>query len=389
MTDHHPRRRAHPIALRLTAGLLACLLPGVLLSQGRDADPAAPTPEWPPFVDCAQATVAPQPEDLRVAAVGDLVFSERPELNRDAFRSVMPLLLQADFAFGNLEGAITEHTEATKRYVPGRSYAFRFPLETADLLRQANIGAVSIANNHSNDFGPRGFADTRRQLERVGIAATGEPGSFLVRELRGVRVALVAFGHSTRFNNILDLPEAARVVARARAAADTVIVTHQGGAEGDAAVFLTGAPEIFLGEQRGDVRAFARTVIEAGASLVVGHGPHVLRAAECVGSAAVLHSIGNFVSVGGLSVASLANVSAMLEALFDAGGALRGVRLIPVTFRQERLPLIDPTGRALHLVNALGERAAVLPDFRPMRFPGYESGREAYRQWATTIPVLR
>lgn len=393
MTDDTPRPRPRRTARSRAKGrwlvLAWCLLPTALLSQGREAEPTAPTAEWPPFVDCAQAGVAPQPDDIRVVAMGDLVFSERPELNRDAFRSVMPWLQQADFAFGNLEGAITEHTEATKRYVPGRSYAFRFPLETAELLRQANIAALSIANNHSNDFGARGFSDTRRQLQRVGIETTGEPGSFVVREIRGVRVALVAFGHYSRFNNILDIPEAARLVARAKAAADAVIVTHQGGAEGDAAAFLADGPETFLGEQRGDLRAFARAVVEAGASLVVGHGPHVLRAAECIGSAPVLHSIGNFVSVGGLSVSSMANVSVLLEAILEPGGALRGVRLIPVMFRQERLPVLDPAGRAVHLVNALGERAAGLAEFRALRFEGFEAGREAYRQWAATIPALR
>jgi hypothetical protein len=202
-------------------------------------------------------------------------------------------------------------------------------------------------------------------------------------------VALVAFGHYARFNSILDLDGAARLVARVRAEADVVIVTHQGGAEGDAAVLLPAGPETFLNESRGDVRAFARAVIGAGASLVVGHGPHVLRAAECIDGRPVLHSIGNFVSVGGLSVRSLANVSALLEAVFDPAGAVRGVRLVPVTFGPERLPVRDPSGRALHLVNALGVRASGLPEFRAMRFPGYEDGREAYRQWVATIPVLR
>ena len=378
------------LRLRLAAGLLASLLPVFSLAQQPASfEPAAALGALPPFVDCNQATVDPEPWDLRVAAMGDLVFSERAELNRDAFRSVLPLLQEADFVFGNLEGAITEQTEPAKRYVPGRSYAFRFPPETAELLRDAQVAAVSIANNHSNDYGPRGYADTLRHLQRVGVEATGEPGSFLTREIRGVRLALVAFGHYARFNNILDLDSAARLVARARAEADVVIVTHQGGAEGDAAALLPAGAETFLNEQRGDVRAFARAVVGAGASLVVGHGPHVLRAAECIDGRPVLHSIGNFVSVGGLSVRSLANVSVLLEALFDPAGAVRGVRLVPVTFGQERLPVLDPSGRALHLVNALGERAAALPEFRAMRFPGHAGGHTAYRQWVATIPALQ
>lgn len=345
-------------------------------------------PPLPDFVNCQGAVVTRSPEDLRVAAMGDLVFDVRAEANSEAFSSVRALLQEADFAFGNLEGAITERTAAAKAVVPGRSYAFRFPPGTATLIRDANIDVVSIANNHSNDYGPAGYADSVRHLRAAGVQTTGEPGTYVVQDVRGLRVALVAFGHYSRFNSILDLEGAARVVAKARSEADVVIVTHQGGAEGAAAAFLKDGTEMFLGENRGDVRAFARTVIGAGASLVVGHGPHVVRGAECVDGRPVLHSIGNFISIGGLNTLGLSNVSVFFEALLDRRGAVRGVRVVPMMF-SGGLPIRDENGRALHLINALSERAAALPGFKPLRFPGFESTKDAYRQWAASIPVLR
>jgi poly-gamma-glutamate capsule biosynthesis protein CapA/YwtB (metallophosphatase superfamily) len=321
--------------------------------------------------------------------MGDLVFSELDQFNRDAFRNFLPQLAAADLVFGNLEGAITENKASTKRYVPGRSYAFRFPPATARLMKDAHFHAVNVANNHSNDFGQLGFDDTHRQLAAVGIETTGEKGSYIIREIKGLRVGLIGFAHYPRFNNILDIAESQRLIADVRAKTDLVIVTHQGGAEGDSAVLLRDGTEEFLGENRGDVRAFAKAAIAAGASLVVGHGPHVLRAAECIDGKPVLHSIGNFVSVGGLSIRSLANVTVMMEALFDAAGGFKAVRVIPVTFADNRLPEIDDSGRGVLLINFLGERASSLPKFQALRFPGYEARQQEFESWLTATGALR
>ena len=107
-----------------------------------------------------------------------------------------------------------------------------------------------------------------------------------------------------------------------------------------------------------------------------------MRAAECIDDVPVLHSICNFVSVGGLSIQNLANVSAFPELLFDASGKFKSVRIVPVTFSGERLPKIDTTGRSVHLINWLNTRATkTIPDFRALNFNGYKDQTDVFEKW--------
>jgi poly-gamma-glutamate synthesis protein (capsule biosynthesis protein) len=322
------------------------------------------------------------PSDYRIAAMGDLSFSGREAGNAGVFRDFSPYAKSADYVFGNLEGVITERETSLKKYVPGRSYAFRFPASIAMTLRDLPVHAVTIANNHSNDYGPEGFRDTEMYLKEAGVHVTGLKGSYSVREVSGKRVGLIGFGFYSRQNDINQLEEAVALVKRVRTITDLLIVTFHGGAEGAEAAFLKDGVEVFLGEERGDPRRFARLVIRAGADIVVGHGPHVVRAAECVSGKPVIYSLGNFVSAGGLNIRKLANVTALLEAIFTADNEFKGVRLIPATFGEDRLPRFDPTGRGVHFVNWLGRRGEEeLSQFEPIIFRGYEDRRSDFQRW--------
>lgn len=331
--------------------------------------PALPMDE-PPFVNCEGTVVAREAGDFRIGAMGDLVFSGDTDANRRGLREAAALAEQSDFVFANLEGVITSHEVAAKPYVPGRSYAFRFPVATAGLLRDSGVHAVTIANNHSNDYGAQGFADSRQHLGAAGIGMTGQRDHVLYIERGGKRIALVAFGFYSRFNDINDIPAAVALVKRARAQVDLVVVTFHAGAEGAVAALLGDETELFMGERRGNPRAFSRAVIDAGADLVVGHGPHVLRAVECMGGKPVVHSLGNFVSAGGLNTRGLAGLTAYLEVVFSGEGGVRGLRLVPMTFSASRYPVVDGKEQsALRLVNRLADRGKGLVDFRPVRFP--------------------
>ena len=335
-----------------------------------------------PFVSCDGEALRVSPSDYRIAAMGDLSFSGREDGNVGVFRDFTSYAKNADYVFGNLEGVITERETSVKKYVPGRSYAFRFPASIARTLRDLPVHAVTIANNHSNDYGPEGFRDTEMYLKEVGVHVTGLKGSYSVREVSGKRVGLIGFGFYSRQNDINQIEEAVALVKRVRSLSDLLIVTFHGGAEGAGAAFLKDGVEIFLGEERGDPRRFARAVIRAGADIVVGHGPHVVRAAECVAGKPVIHSLGNFVSAGGLNIRKLANVTVFLEALFTADNEFKGVRLIPATFGEDRLPRVDPTGRGIHFVNWLGRRGEEdLSQFEPIIFRGYEGRRWDFERW--------
>jgi hypothetical protein len=177
------------------------------------------------------------------------VFSEFENINRSAFTEFMPFFKQADLVLGNLEGAITEYNQPRKPYVPGKSYSFRFPPSTANLLKQANFHVISIANNHVHDFGPIGFSDTQRYLSQVGIETTGLKSSYIIRTVKGKRIAVISLAYYPVFNNVLEIDEAANLVKEVRAKSDIVVLYYQMGAEGDSAIKISADNEIFLGEK--------------------------------------------------------------------------------------------------------------------------------------------
>jgi hypothetical protein len=336
----------------------------------------------PKFVNCSSTTLDPVATDIRLAAMGDLVFSENPQINRKAFTEFMPLLSKADLVLGNLEGPITDANTPRKPYVPGRSYSFHYPVETAQVLKKANLHVISIANNHAQDYGPTGFSDTQRHLFAAGIEHTGLKGSYVIRLVKGIKIGVIALAHYPMYNNVLEIDTTAKLVSEVRGKSDLVILFYQIGGEGDAFAMITNDDEIFLGEQRGNARKFATAMIKAGAGALIAHGPHLLRAAECINGVPVLHSIGNFIGAGGLSVQNLANLSAFPEMLFDASGKFKSVRIVPVTFTTERLPRIDPTSRSVYMINWLNDRATkAIPEFRALNFIDYKDQANIFNQW--------
>ena len=258
-------------------------------------------------------------------------------------------------------------------------------------LNGLGFDVLSVANNHSNDYGPEGMSDTMVSLAQAGVVATGLAGEFALGQWAGRRVAVLAFSPYGRHNNLTQLTQAAALVRKAKQQADLVVVTFHGGAEGDAGAVLSGAAEMYVGEDRGDPRAFAQAVVAAGADLVLGHGPHVLRPLECVQGKLVAYSLGNFVSAGGLSVRNLANVSALLEvALHPQTGDMQALRLWPATFNARRLPVPDPSGRAVWLVNWLGSQSGQQAvGWRPLWLPGFEARAPNFARWLATTQLAR
>ncbi len=367
-------------AARLLALTLAAALPPL------HAQPVATA-----WVNCASQPVPPPSEAFVVTAVGDLTLSGRAEGNAGAMRAFAPILHGADLALANLEGAITEREASLKPFIPGKSYPFRFPAGAAAQLAGVGFDVVSVANNHSNDYGPDGISDTMVHLARAGVVATGLAGEFALAQWSGKRVAVLAFSPYGRHNNVTQLTQAARMVRLARRHADLVVVTFHGGAEGDAGAVLAGGDETYAGEDRGNPRRFAQTVVAAGADLVLGHGPHVLRPLECIQGKLVAYSLGNFVSAGGLSARNLANVTAVLEAaLHPQTGHLQAVRLWPATFNAQRLPVPDASGRAAWLVNWLGTVSGQsVPGWRPLWLPGFEGRAATFAKWLAGTQLAR
>ena len=278
------------------------------------------------------------------------------EVEHRYFAGVGDLLSSGDVVFGNLEGTLTDAGESTKQMGKGTQYAFRMPPRFAGILRDAGFNVLSVANNHTSDFGPVGLEDTVNSIRSNGMFVVGLPNDIVYEEVKGVRIAWIGFSYLGMHNSIHDLGQLVRLVHQARRYAKLVIVTFHGGAEGSDALRVIDGQEMYLGEKRGNPVRFARTAVDAGADLVLGHGPHVLRGVECYRNKLIVYSLGNFVGYQAFSTKRAAAVSMILDVTLDEAGRLRHVEFHSIRFTGEHLPEIDPRRRALYLLNDLSQK---------------------------------
>ncbi len=298
------------------------------------------------------------PATVRLAWAGDVVpASSDLGLPRDPavlLAGVKADLSAADITFVNLEGTLTARGSSKCGASSTSCYAFRSPPRYARVLADAGIDVVNQANNHAFDFGAVGQRDTIAALDRAHVAHTGRPGEIAVVERAGVRVAFVGFSSYTWSAPLNSYSAVRTLVARARTRADVVVVALHGGAEGAAASHVPRGHERYLGEDRGDLRRFARVAIDAGASIVVGSGPHVVRGIEVYRGRLVVYSVGNFVGYGHVfNLAGPAGVSCILDVSFAADGTTLGARLIATRLNASGVAVRDAKGAAIRVMRAL------------------------------------
>ncbi len=299
---------------------------------------------------------------VRFAFTGDVAMVAGPV--GSYFGSVEPAL-KGDVVLGNLEGTLTARGESKCSPASTSCFSFRAPPAYARTLRTAGFTAVNLANNHAFDFGEVGEADTVAAVRAAGLLTTGRRGEIAYAKVRGTRVALVGFAPYPWAQSLTDLPSAEALVRRADEWADVVVVTMHAGAEGAAHRHVRPGTEWFLGENRGNAVAFAHAVVRAGADLVVGSGPHVLRGMEWYRGRLIAYSLGNFLGYGTLNTTGVSGVSAVLQVTLDPAGSSRGGRLLPLTLAPNGIPKPDRSGAAFPMVQALsrqdfGRRAVTL-----------------------------
>ena len=308
--------------------------------------------------------VAPrQGETLRLALGGDTMMGSplsRSGLPRDGgaglFDAYRELMNAADITFLNLEGVLLDSGRSSKCSDDSKAcYAFRTPVSYVQHLVDAGVDVVSIANNHANDFGESGRSTTRETLTGAGVEWTGVIGHRAVIEHDGTRVGFLGFSTSPGQNDLRRTDAARVLVAELASEVDLVVVSFHGGAEGTRAEHVPGAPETYYGEDRGDVRAFAHAVVDAGADLVVGHGPHVLRGVELYRERLVLYSLGNFVTYGGFGLHGPLGLTVLALVDLHPDGRFAGGRLVPGRQVPPGAPRLDPEAEAIARVRALSE----------------------------------
>lgn len=303
------------------------------------------------------AAAAPGASGVSVAAVGDTVmgtpeFGLPPAGGSTLFNGVKPLL-KGDVVFGNLESALATGPSAKCGSGSGGScYAFASPPSYARNLKNAGFTVMSIANNHSNDWGGAGIRSTVRALDAVGILHAGRPGEIAVQTLpNGTKVAIVGLAPYAWSQNSLDIPGAQRLVRKAAGMAPIVIASFHGGAEGTAYRSVPQGAETYLGEPRGETRRLARGLVDAGADLVIGHGPHVMRGMEFRNGRLIAYSLGNFLGYKVFGTASYAGQSGVLKVKLAPDGRFESGSLAPVRLSGDGVP--SPGGSSVRDVAAL------------------------------------
>lgn len=262
------------------------------------------------------------------------------------------LFERAALALVNVEGAIG--SGAAPRKCARNStlcYAIRQPPGTELALRgiapAPAIVVGNVANNHAHDVGDAGFAETNRRLAAAGVIVTGaDTLATAVFVADGDTIGVLGFSPWS-IASPLDLDAVRRHVTRAADRYHRVIVTMHIGAEGAAARHTRAVSETFAGERRGNSIAFARAASDAGASLVIGHGPHVLRGIEWVGRTLVAHSLGNLLTYGPFNLKEYNGRAAVLCATLGADGGIFDAKLRPTKQVPPGIVSADPDGLAL------------------------------------------
>jgi poly-gamma-glutamate capsule biosynthesis protein CapA/YwtB (metallophosphatase superfamily) len=293
---------------------------------------------------------------VAIVATGDIVMGSTPNLPQDGGRSFFSDVqtdLAGDVVLGNLEGTLSTGGGSKCGSGSSNCFAFQTPPSYARWLQQAGFTVMNLANNHAYDFGADGLRQTTDALAGVGLEWTGRPGQIAVQNVGPIRVALLGFAPYRWSQSLTDIAAAKRLVRTAARSADVVVVTMHAGAEGSDREHVRHGTERFLGENRGDPMRFAHAVVEAGADLVVGSGPHVLRGMEWYRGRLIAYSLGNFAGYKVFALGGPLSTSGILRVTLRGDGRFETGRLVPTHLVGPGLPAIDPAEAAHGVVRTL------------------------------------
>jgi hypothetical protein len=326
-------------------------------------------------------------DEIIVTAVGDVMLGTAfpdestlpPNDGANLLTEVTPFLKRGDVVYGNLEGPMIDGGDSPKCRGKriGTCFAFRVPTRYGKYLKDAGLTAMGLANNHAMDFGLEGRASSRQVLDAMQIAHTGEVGDITRLTVKGRKVAIIAFATYPGAYNFLDLDDSLQTIRSLKAESDLVIVGFHGGAEGATHQHVLEGDETFLGEDRGDLRRFTHAAIDAGADLLLGSGPHVVRAMEIYKGKLIAYSLGNFATYGPFNLNAENGLTLVLEARLSADGTFLRGKAYPVKQEKPGGPKMDPEMKILAVLRALSsadfkETAVVVGPQGELWLPGTE-----------------
>ena len=358
------RRRSH-VRRRLTAlAVVALVLVGIAVpvawtSLGTSSPESVADTTTTPGVPNRQVEQIPK-KPITIQWVGDTVLASAygtpPNGGRDSLDGVAHSLRLADLTWGNFEETFSVGGDSKCGSSSTNCFAFQAPPSYARNLTATGFDLVNLANNHAYDFGASGFAQTHAALRKAHLRWAGGRGQITILRRKGLRVAFLGFAPYPWASDLLDIPAARRLVKKAAARADLVVVAIHAGAEGSDQIHVPHGAEYFLGENRGNSRAFTHAAIDAGADLVVGSGPHVIRGVEWYHHRLIAYSTGNFAGYHNFSLGGTLSLSAIFRVTLKPDGTFVRGRWISVRLADPGLPQLDYSKSSLHLVSSLSRQ---------------------------------
>ena len=272
-------------------------------------------------------------------------------------RPVHHVLQSGDLLFGNMEGVFCSEGGTPKNCKnPATCYVFRMPDHFLSCILDAGYDVLSVANNHVNDFGAVGRTSTAALLDSTGVAYAGfVTHPWTLFEKGGVILGFAAFAPNRGCMDLKDYDRAVEITSMLDSMADVVIISFHGGAEGKEHQHVVRGDEEYLGYNRGSVYHFAHRVVDAGADVVFGHGPHVTRAVELYRNRLICYSLGNFATYRRFNLSGPNGIAPIVKVQVDSEGGFLHGEGISIYQAGEGGPRIDPAGRATAKLKALTE----------------------------------
>ncbi|MEQ8927360.1 MAG: CapA family protein, partial [Fulvivirga sp.] len=324
-------------------------------------------------------------DTVAIIGVGDIMMGTNypdngylpPSNGKYLLSSLHPILTNADVTFGNLEGVIlNEGGDAKYCRDPKVCYIFRSPEIIAQNLADAGFDVMSTANNHAGDFGNPGRKNTMRVLDSLEINHAGLLSNpYTTFTIDGMKYGFAAFAPNTGTVSIHDFENAKSIIAHLDSISDIVIASFHGGAEGSKYQHVTQEYEYFYGENRGNVYKFSHALIDAGADVVFGHGPHVTRALEVYKKRLIAYSLGNFCTYARFNLRGENGLAPILIVYTDNEGKFLHGKIFPIIQLGAGGPQLDSQGRVIEKIRDLTKK-----DFPETPIMIDESGRINYLQ---------
>ena len=337
----------------LYTGLIICWLSCVNASQKTNPIDTALTTK----------TIVPRStiDTISLIAVGDIMFGTNfpdashlpPNDGKDLLKEFESTLKNADLTFGNCEGVFLDAGGEAKGF-GSNVYSFREPRRYAQYFVDNGFDVLSVANNHVADFGTTGTQSTVATLKALGLHFAGlENYPTTIITVRNIKIGLAAFAPHNGCIQMNDYAAAIASVQNLKKECDIVMVSFHGGAEGRNATHVPKRTEIFFSQNRGNVYEFAHKMIDAGADIVVGHGPHVARAMEVYNNKFIAYSLGNFCTYGMFSLQGVSGIAPLLKIYVNEKGDFIKGTIISIKQEGEGGPQFDDNHGAYKLIKGL------------------------------------